>query len=529
MKQTSTPSYVLTLPLRCEKWQIDRLNKVFRVANRLYNSLVADRRRALEQLERTKAWRENTKEIAGLFANKELSEKERKHNLKEWYRSRNWMLSEAGMSDYSFQSRIQKWRRHYCDFIGTSVAQKIATSVWRKFEDCLYRKGNQVRFRKAEDCLSIEGKTNGTNLYYKDGFLFIAKIAKIKLELSQKTLNAYEYHALFYLSEDGTENMRKIKYCRLKRVPRNRGWKYFVQFVMEGYHPIKNNEKGEMLYPIGEDSVGLDIGSQTLAVVSRSDVKLHLLARGAQNLENKLRRIHRAMDRSRRANNPAYFDAATGQVIGKDKLSPELLTKSGQRKWKDSNSYRRLKQRRRALYAKQAVLRKQRHHELANVILSQGNRYIIEDMNFNALAKKAKESKKSEKTGKFQRRKRFGKSIANRSPASFMDILEKKVKEYGGTFHRVSTFQAKATQYNHVTDDYNKKKLSARWDIMPDGTKVQRDLYSAFLLQHIDDTLENYDKESLTVDFTAFLVLHAREIERLKTIDMPSSCGVKKM
>ena len=75
------------------------------------------------------------------------------------------------------------------------------------------------------------------------------------------------------------------------------------------------------------------------------------------------------------------------------------------------------------------------------------------------------------------------------------------------------TFQTKATQYNHVTDDYTKKKLSARWDVMPDGTKVQRDLYSAFLLQHIDNTPENYDKEFLTVDFMAFLVLHAQEIE----------------
>ena len=114
----------------------------------------------------------------------------------------------------------------------------------------------------------------------------------------------------------------------------------------------------------------------------------------------------------------------------------------------------------------------------------------------------------------------------------FVTVLEKKVTRAGGEMNQVSTFATKASQYNHTTDEYRKKKLSVRWDIMADGTKVQRDLYSAYLLKHVDRTLVNYDKRALIKDFTSFLAMHEKEIERLKRLkknDMPSSCGLRKL
>ncbi len=518
MTHGSTPSYVLTLPLACEPWQANRLSRVFRAANVLYNDLVADRKRALEQLERTLAWRQNTKAVADVFANKCLSEKGRKAALEPIYSERNDLLARYGLTEFSFQARIQRYRSHYAKLIGTHVAQKIASAVWSKFEAYLFGSGKAVRFRGIGYCLSIEGKTNNTNLFYKDGTLRVAKTLSLPVDLSADVLNEYEHAALF----DDAGRLRNIKYIRLKREPRSFGWKYFIQFVVEGFHPVKPARS------CGSGSVGLDIGPQTLAVVGSQNVELHLLARGAQNLEDALRRVSRAMDRSRRATNPEFFNA-DGTVIHKDRLPPELLDKRGRRRWKNSKSYERLRWRRRVLLSKQAALREQRHRELANRLLPQGNRFVVENMDFRALAKKAKETKRSKKTGRLLRRKRFGKSIANRAPAGFLDILEKKVLEYGGILCRVSTFKTRASQYNHITDEYHKKKLSARWDVMPDGTKVQRDLYSAYLLQHIDNTLEQYDKEALNADFQDFLRLHDTEIKRLKTTAMPSSCGVRKL
>ena len=54
MKRCKTPSFVLTLPLSYEEWQKYRLDTLFRVCGQMSNNLIYDRRKALEQLKRTK-------------------------------------------------------------------------------------------------------------------------------------------------------------------------------------------------------------------------------------------------------------------------------------------------------------------------------------------------------------------------------------------------------------------------------------------------------------------------------------------
>lgn len=100
-------------------------------------------------------------------------------------------------------------------------------------------------------------------------------------------------------------------------------------------------------------------------------------------------------------------------------------------------------------------------------------------MRFRSLAKKSKEDKVNSK-GKRRSKKRFGKSISNKAPASFVTILKHKVETLGGTFIKVETARMKASQFNHITETYTKKNLSQRWNTMPDGKHIQRDLYSAF-------------------------------------------------
>src|SRR5690606_11513404 len=116
------------------------------------------------------------------------------------------------------------------------------------------------------------------------------------------------------------------------------------------------------------------------------------------------------------------------------------------------------------------------HCRLANVVLRTGDEFYVETMNYQALQKRAKETKISEKTGKFQRKKRYGKSIANKAPALFVSILEYKCKYLGAKFRKINTWTAKASQYNHKTNDYQKKNLHQRWNQVADFT-VQRDLY----------------------------------------------------
>ncbi|MCX4318089.1 MAG: transposase, partial [Lachnospiraceae bacterium] len=59
---------------------------------------------------------------------------------------------------------------------------------------------------------------------------------------------------------------------------------------------------------------------------------------------------------------------------------------------------------------------------------------------------------------------------------------------------------------------------------------VQRDIYSAFLIQHTNKDLKSFNVEACKKDFAAFLALHQKEIERLQTLNkkVPSSMGIKK-
>ena len=72
----------------------------------------------------------------------------------------------------------------------------------------------------------------------------------------------------------------------------------------------------------------------------------------------------------------------------------------------------------------------------------------------------------------------------------FTSMLTQKAERYNGKVIKVDTFKTKASQFDH-TDDSFTKKSSQRFAKLSDGTVVQRDLYSAFLLAHLDDKHRN--------------------------------------
>ena len=80
---------------------------------------------------------------------------------------------------------------------------------------------------------------------------------------------------------------------------------------------------------------------------------------------------------------------------------------------------------------------------------------------------------------------------------------------------KIDTFKVKASQLNHSTNEYEKKSLSKRWvEIL--GNKIQRDLYSAFLIKNVKENLEEVNIEKAQKEFKNFIKLHNEEIERIK-------------
>ena len=119
---------------------------------------------------------------------------------------------------------------------------------------------------------------------------------------------------------------------------------------------------------------------------------------------------------------------------------------------------------------------------LANKILvNHGSDIITEEMRYKALQKRSAETKVSEKTGKYVSKKRFGKSLSKHAPARFRQALERKLGYMGKAINYVDTASFRASQYDHVSDTYEKMSLSSRSKYIG-GHHVQRDLYSAFLL-----------------------------------------------
>lgn len=83
-----------------------------------------------------------------------------------------------------------------------------------------------------------------------------------------------------------------------------------------------------------------------------------------------------------------------------------------------------IKKKIRMLYAKRANMLRQQHNMLVNEVLETcGTNIRSEKMSYKGLQKRSKNTEKSEKTGKYKRKKRFGGSILNHAPSLFLQIL----------------------------------------------------------------------------------------------------------
>jgi transposase len=160
-------------------------------------------------------------------------------------------------------------------------------------------------------------------------------------------------------------------------------------------------------------------------------------------------------------------------------------------------------------------------------LLVLGDKFYVETMNYKGLQKRSKNTTISEKTGKFNNKKRFGKSLANKAPAMFLTMLDNKLKWNNEKLYKIDTAKVKASQYNHFTGECNKKSLSERWNEF-EGFKIQRDLYSSFLIMNVKDNLKEIDRNKCFESFNNFKELHDKEIIRIQNSNSKiiSSMGI---
>ena len=364
-----------------------------------------------------------------------------------------------------------------------------------------------MHFNKWDDFLSFEGKSNTTGIIYQDGKVYInctPKRPKGGIILSVKLPNNKNSDHWNYETRCLCD---PTKYCRIVRKKFSSGWCYYVQLIQEGIPPQKHVR--------GTGRIGIDIGTSTVATVSETACHLDVLGDSMETKEKEIRRLQRKMDRSRRATNPQNY-------------KEDGTIKKGKKRWTYSHHYQKMRDQLKAMRRKRAAVLKQWQEIYANRLLEEGDEVYVEDMSFKGLQKRKKKTEKK-KNGRFKSKKRFGKSIGNHAPAQFLSIVKRKLDQTGGKYHEVNTRKFKASQYDHVTDTYTKKKLTKRhhW---ADRDWVQRDLYSAFLLMNSDQSLEHADRDLCILHYPSFKKLHDQCIEEIIASDkhIPASFGFRR-
>lgn len=500
MAKATTDTCCLTLPLKLEKWQADRLEKRLEIARQIYNTLLRFELNKLHRLEESKEFIDLQTQL------KETTDSTERNKL---YKQLNKLRQDAGFSEYTFKTDIKDFYKHFHDNIGSNVAvHGIASQVWAAFDRLFYGNGKAVHFKRRGEMTSLRGysatgKSGGVEIIFR-GTCIEWKGLKLPIKLDSK--NAYENEML----------QRRVKYCRIVKKPGKTKSRWYVQLMLEGKPAVKvDKNTGELRHPSGQGAVGIDIGPQTIAYVADDEVALKELADQVNNIEREKRILQRKLDRSRRATNP-------------DNYAPDGKIKRGVKLTRNkSKQYLKLQRELAYLQHRQADIRKRQHNELANHLLSLGDRFYVEDMEWPTLTHRAKKTEISEKTGRYKRKKRFGKSVGNKAPATLIGLLDVKLKSRGQAGVVKVPTSVRASQYNHLTDDYHKKELGERWNNMPDGRRIQRDLYSAFLLQHINETQTGFDKDALSAGYERFVTLHDQCIEALrKKPKTPASMGL---
>ena len=426
MPKSSTPTYILELPLvvpaAAERIMLGR----FEAGRRLYNAVLDEALKRLTLMRESKAWQA----ARAMAKGKERAAAFRDCNTR------------FGFSEYALHA-VATQRKNAAGFddrLGAHETQKIGTRVWKAVSEYAFGARGRPRFKGRQRPLhSLEGKNNVAGIRWnKDtGCITWGKLA-LPARLPSKQQDPYLHQAL----------MAETKYCRLVWRIENGQRRWFVQLAQSGTAPAKYDflSSGQI--------VGLDVGPSTIAVVGDDAVALETFAAGVMQPWRKLKGLQRALDRSRRATNP-------------DNYNRNGTAKKGRRSWVKSKRYLDLQRQIAEVERQLAATRKKGHGELANKILGLGNLIQTETLSYKA----------------FQ--KMYGRSVKVRAPGMFIDLLSRKAESAGGKLVALNTRKLRMSQYDHVSKSCTKKPLSQRWHRLGgSGMIVQRDCYSAFLAKH---------------------------------------------
>ena len=499
-------TYTITLGLDTNEEQNFLFNKKFNIARIQYNLLTSCVIKRLNALRQDKIYLKALNDYKNVksLKSKDIKKLEITDILNE--RISYYKLTKGDLEKFLDNNKNQ-----YKKLLGSTLRQKIALRVYNSLSKVLYSKGKKLHYKKYGQLLSIEGKSNKTDIVFKNNQLYYRKYNPINIKYKPK-----DYFIQESLSNIENGNS-KICFCRIIKKYIRQKEKYYLQLIIKGEMPPKRYANGKFRKTNSQNNrVGIDIGTSTIAIVSNKKIILQELAEKSKSYNIKLTKISHKLEKERRLSNPLNYNE-------------DGTIKKGRLKWIRTKKYIKLLYKIKNIYRLKSNYIKESHSKLCNEILLLGNEIYIEEMNFSGLAKKSqKEREFNQKTNKYKRKKRFGKSILDKAPSNLIIILERKLKYDGVKLNKVNTQTFKASQYNHIEDKYIKKPLSQRINKIGDDI-IQRDIYSAYLLMNSKPNLKEVNKKLCDNNYKEFLINHKKCIKKLKEKDKkyPKSFGLK--
>lgn len=464
-RSTEKSIFVVTLPLKTEKWQEDRINKMMRLLTVFYN----EKQKALIE-----KWLHisHSKEYQDCKAQPSMS------SVKDYMR--DYGYSEFGLKEFFIDKKFKEGSPYSINGLNSAILRNLAIFAWSAWEKKLTNKKKHIFINTDKDVniiktnLKVKKDTNTGEVKYSIiGFDIDYNHYTITMKAEKPhrhaiftipfIVNRNSEYEIFALGET-QKDCSKLKNLAIVRKEIRGKYKYYVQFSIEGIPYNKGRE-------LGEGVVGIDPGPGKIAVVSDKEVRVAQLAESIEQNERETILLQRKLDRSRRAMNP-------------DEYNEDGTIKKKKHNWVKSKHYEEIRIKLAESQRKLAARRKIAHNELANELLTLGNEFHVEDNKFKTWQGRAKETT-FDKNGRCRSKSRFGKTLGKCAPSEFFTILENKVKRLeNGKYVDIPDSTA-CTAYDFTNKEFTKHHLKERTITTSDGVLHDRDTLAAFNMKFV--------------------------------------------
>jgi hypothetical protein len=289
-------TFMLELPLEVDAGQAARLRGHLEAGRQFYNAVLSAGQRRLRRMRADPAW-----QAARAIPRTHKQERKAAFSaLRERY----------GFSEYALHELARKLRVSWlAEHLDAVLAQTLASRAYRALNRVCVGKARRVRFKsRGRGLCSIENKRNDTGLRFVLEQQDQGDPHGCLLWHDDKLPARIEWQDPVVAHGLGHE----IKYARLVRrqasSPRaqgadRQGERYVVQMVLKGLPHHKSK------HTAGSDTVGLDLGPSSLAIVpQQAEAQLVPLCAELRPNARAIRRLQRRMERQRRAANPERYD-----------------------------------------------------------------------------------------------------------------------------------------------------------------------------------------------------------------------------